>query len=192
MPAPEKRENLTTTQEWIEYLHSVFPVDSVEESLITIDFAHHEVHEGNFYTYSDARQINAGTINAVGIVIRPATGKRMHFNGFVSAGNSGYAELRENPSYTGGSTITPFNNDRNSANLSSGTIILQPTITVQGTLLQKRFIGTSFPSAKFGGESRTQNEWILNPSWEYLVRFVATNASTDVSLDIEYYEIDAV
>lgn len=164
-------------------------VNDVANARITIDLPHHEVHEGDFYTLSGTLQINAGTANAFSYGIYPPTGANLHFQGVVSAQNSGYAQLWEQPSFTLGDTVTPFNNNRNSLNAIGGTFVTNPTIATLGTLLQTRFFGSNAPGVRIGGESNLRNEWILNPSYTYLLWVVADNASTNVNLDIETYKV---
>jgi len=192
MVAPQKRENLAAVQDTIEYYSTSTDLDNIDVTgaKISILFPHHEVHEGNFYTLSSIGTINAGTANAIAVAIKPAIGRTAHFQGIVSAKNSGYAELYENVTVVASGTVTPFNNDRTSSNLWGGTIVTVSSITSFGTLLQSRAIGANAPGTRIGGESTTRNEWILNSDYWYLVWFYADNASTQVSLDAEFYDVE--
>ena len=190
MGAPETKENLAAVQDTIAYYNTSTDLDGIDitGAKAIIPYSHHEVHEGNFYTLSSAGTINAGTINAMAIAIRPAPGRTAHFQGIVSAKNSGYAELYENSVVVPSGTITPFNNDRTSPNIWGGTIVATSSITSFGTHLQRRAVGTAAPGTRIGGEGTTRNEWILSSSYWYLVWFYADNADTQVTLDVEFYD----
>jgi len=187
MPEPNRRETLMAVEDFIAYYMGTPDPSGASPTIL---YPHHEVHEGNFYTVSQAGTINAGTANALMFAIRQGAGKTAHFQGIVSAKNSGYAELYENATLVASGTIIPLNNDRTSSNLFAGTIITIASITSFGTLLQTRAIGAAAPGTRIGGEGTTRNEWILNPSYWYLVWFYADNASTQVTLDAEFYEQD--
>jgi len=191
MSEPHRQENFSSLMEFMKWLFGGQSLvrDSLINTQVMLDAVHYEVHEGDFYTYSNAATINAGTATALSMVVRPGVGKQLHFQGIVSSKNSGWAELFENVEYTGGSTISPKNNNRASANTFGGTMIVNPTITDFGTQLQSRAVGSSAPGVRIGGESETRNEWILSDEYWYLIWFYADSATTQVSLDFEAYEV---
>ena len=116
----------------------------------------------------------------------------MHFSGELTADKSGYWELYENPNiatYSG--TSIPFNSNRNSANLSEGTLSIPLAIVSLGTLLQgPRFIGANAPASKVGGGDTARHEWVLNPAFEYLWWYVADGATTLTDMEVQFYEVD--
>ncbi len=191
MSEPNRYENFNGLMEYMKWLFGGDKVirDNILGNLVTIDTAHNEVHEGDFYTYSGVGTINSGTANALLMLVRPGLNTRLHFQGVVSSKNSGWAELYENAATSGGTQRTPMNNDRASAHVFSGTLIIGGTVASFGTLLQSRAIGSSAPGVRLGGESDTRNEWILKDDYWYLIWFYADNASTQVSLDFEAYEV---
>ena len=191
MSEPNRLGTHQATQDFIAYYAG--SIDTVSGHPVTLDAVHHHIHEEKHYTRSITGTINAGTANAVTVSIRPGVSQRMHFSGEVTADKAGYWEIYENPdiaAYTG--TIIPFNNNRNSSNLAEGTFTTTLTIASLGTLIQgPRFIGANQPPSRFGGGDQTRHEWILNPSYEYLLWYVAANATTQVDLEIQFYEVDA-
>jgi len=190
MSAPQKKENLAAVQDTIEYYNTSTDLPDIDltGAKVVIDYPHHEVHEGNFYTLSSVGTIAAGTANAVAIALRPEPGRTAHFQGIVSAKNSGYAELYENVVVVPSGTVTPKNNDRTSPNVWGGTIVTVSSVTSFGTLLQSRAIGSAAPGTRIGGDGTTRNEWILSSSYWYLVWFYADNADTQITLDSEFYD----
>lgn len=187
MSAPQKLENMMSLQHTVAYYLGT--PDSISLTHPNIDLVHKKVHDGTFYTYSAGGTINSGTVNALILTIYPAIGTALHFQGIVSSKNSGWVELREDCTVLGGTIVTPKNNNRVSDNTMAGTITLGGTVTDFGVLLQNRAIGSSAPGVRIGGESETRNEWILDPDYTYLIWFYADNASTQVTLDFEAYEV---
>jgi len=193
MSEPKRRENHMGTQDFIAYylteLNELFNIDPAN-ALVTIEYPHHEVHEGNFYTLSTQGTIAAGTATALKLFMRPGVGTTMHFQGVVAAKNSGWVQLWENVTYGGGAVTVPKNNDRTSLHVFNGTCNIGGTIVTYGTLLQSRAVGASSPGVRLGAEAGTRNEWIFNPNYWYMLWFIADNATTQISLDAEWYVED--
>ena len=187
MSAPTRKENLLALQDTVAcHLGSPDPNLGVHP---TIDITHNEVHKGNFYTYSLCGTIGAGTINAILLTIKPAIGTTLHMQGIVTAKNSGWVELREDCTVIGGTIVTPKNNNRVADNTMAGTITLGGVVQTFGVFLQARAVGSASPGVRIGAESVTRNEWILDEDYTYLLWFYADNASTQVSMDFEAYEV---
>lgn len=192
MSTPQRRETLMGVEDFIAF-YSINPASPGVDptgARVTISYPHHEIHEGNHYTTSGTTNIDAGTANATSFGIHPPAGSGLHTLYLVSAQNSGLLQIYENATYSGGGTVTPFNNNRNSSNLCGGTFVVDPTIANLGTLIQSRYIGANAPGVRIGGETASRLEWILNPSYKYLAWFVADNANTNVSAGLSFYKED--
>ena len=102
---------------------------------------------------------------------------------------AGVLTFAENPTINvAGTALTVFNNDRNSASVSTLTAKYDTTLTAEGTLLSTIIIGTSNPKTQIGGNARMSAEWILKANEDYALAFTADNNSTIVSMVAEFYE----
>ena len=193
MTPPKRRDNHQATQDFIAYYAGELDSTGDDFYSANIDIVHHQIHVGNHYIKTVAGTINAGTAVALAIAIRPAIGTVIHLSGELTADKAGYWELYENPDISVyGSTFVPFNSNRNSTDMSAGTYNSTLTIASLGTLIQgPRYIGASAPSSKVGGGDSTRHEWMLNPGYEYLWWYVADGATTKVSAELQFYEVDA-
>ena len=94
-------------------------VDNSTGAIETITYPHHEIHEGNhFYIEGHTTLANAEELRVK--LVTPDTAKWAHFLWEISSNNILTTELWEGASggMTGGSGVTPLNNNRNSPNAS--------------------------------------------------------------------------
>lgn len=151
-------------------------VDDDSDSLVMIDETHHLIHEGKhfFIVGYDDLAISGTTVFAL---TTPAGSTRVHMTFLYSADGSYTLEVYENASVTGGTATTPVNNDRNSSNTSSVTVVKNPTVSSNGDLLEQIKVGSN---VKFAGTEQIsrENEMILKPSTTYLYRVTANEALT--------------
>lgn len=168
-------------------------VDFEESAMVTIDRAHHKVHEGDFYSVVRSTIVVAST-NFANVLLPKtthATGKDRHCTIDVSASNSGIFYLLENTGSTkaaGGTTLTPINHKRNSTNASYFKAQLAPATKNAGTALYSIYLGGNSPSVKIGASGGTRDEYILKSSQDYLLRFDPENANTNVIYVTSWYE----
>jgi len=166
--------------------------------LVTIDFAHHEIHEGNTYNafHSGTSKGDGQTIN-IYLKTPNVTGKWIHM--FARWGSSGaaYLNIYEAPTITDntGTHVAAVNRNRNSGLTSS--IIdnsLTPTVgkystdvtkTGNGTQLQQEYSGAA---KQHGGEGRDTNEWILDQNTEYCFEVESDAAGLTLNLELSWYE----
>jgi len=162
------------------------PHDEDTNSLRYIDAVHAMVHRGYHYTATHAVAIGTATAATV-MITAPATGA-YHLAIGMQANNTGYGAFSEAPNATGGTAITAYNNNRNSANVSTLTHTKTATVTSAGTVLQNFVLGTDGKgNVSSGGAGEMRTEWILKPSTKYLFSFTALNAATRVAMNLSYY-----
>jgi len=168
--------------------------------LVTVDIEHHKIHEGESYAAAvyDS-DLDSDTLFV--FINTPATGE-IHFLASITASNTGIASFYETPDVTDSTnmtTVTCYNNNRQSSNTTSATVYywldgstdLDIAAANLGTLLESARIGSSLNPAKAtGGVGEQREEWILKQSGQYLIIFVADNDNTDVRLQVSYYEVD--
>lgn len=159
--------------------------DEMSRITKSIDAEHASIHNGWHFNYSDY-QLN----NSSGSIIRftfttPTNGKLAHFVFMATASLGATLELFEGATgITGGTTITPRNNDRNSLSTSDMTILKDPTVTDEGTRGQGFLLGGNRQS----GQVSRDNEYILKSNTTYLLKITSLSNSNDISWDGEWYE----
>jgi hypothetical protein len=173
------------------YPSRYLPLDQISGNQRTIDPVHAVIHDG--VHFSADHYVTVGTGTAVTVLITPpaaSTDKYIHFSASFQANNSGVFTFSEDPVTTGGSALTASNNYRGSA--ITDPVTLKHTVTVAagsiGTVLQTLIVqGASTNQVTTGGGAKHDNEWLLDPTKNYLVRFVADNAATRVVVNLDYY-----
>lgn len=154
--------------------------DGSTHAVLTVDYPHHELHEGNMYSAGTVTDLaSGGTVHLM--ITAPDTTKWVHLLGGVNVEAESTIKWYENPtSPTGGGTITPRNHNRNSSNTSSAVVVGTVgnlTGTAGDVLLYQSAVG----SGRFeGGSEREANEWILKQNEQYILEIV--NNSTGNSL----------
>ena len=150
-------------------------IDAVSNALITIDFPHHEVHEGHAYECSvyDSSVANLGTL-ILGFTIPAGVAAHLAYDG--GAGGDATIEFLEGPTFAGGTPQPVYNLNRNHPD-SAVAALLDPTLGGTPTTLQATFLpGGSGPQAQGTVVSpRAGLEWITRPATTYAVRL--TNLS---------------
>lgn len=153
---------------------------------IGISWEHHLVHHEKMFSSSHNNTVNAG--ETVALHITTPASERTHIIFEIDVNNAGTILFREGDTITGGSAVTADNMNRESSESYGGTVKKDATVSVAGTTLRTRIIGSSSPSTKIGGNSRQNTEWILKPSTTYTIIFTATNNATTCAINAEYYE----
>lgn len=164
-----------------------FVVDLSTRAFVTIDYAHHEVHGGSLYRAGVQKDVaNGGT--AIFGITTPDTTKWLHFRPEVDVEAEAHIQLVENPdAMTGGSSITPRNANRNSANVSGATVVVDPSVTVGGGMVLGNVVIGSGKST--GGGAAPGHEWILKQNTKYAL--IVTNHTTgdnEVNIKCVWYE----
>jgi len=184
----DPRNNVGSLIEWTRYLNAVDPVDQAK---VSIDLAHHEIHEGNHYT---CNVLDEDVDIAAPKIVRctaPNTSTRIHWVTEVSTDGAAKVEFFEEPTINvAGSDMTENNNDRNSGNAAELVCREDATTTDDGTLLFSRFIGgTGVGGSSTSGELGTRQEWILKQGAEYITKVTVDADDTKVTINHGWYEV---
>ncbi len=165
------------------------PTDLISDLPVVVDFAHHQLHEGELhqYTYGPAALANGATIDLRIVVgnLEPTT-RTPHFAVELDATAETWLYLYETPTTSAnGTQQTVYNRNRNSANAPGTTLWLSPTVSAVGTPLSSWIVGAG---NKTGGNGRDSIEWVLKPNTVYLVRMTAKATGDNVCLRAMWYE----
>jgi hypothetical protein len=166
-------------------------VDTVTRALITVDYAHHEVHEGgHFFACISNNDLDAGDTNGMVIVTDNST-RWTHSVLAVNNTTSADFIVYENTTYSGlGAALTTQNSNRNSTNTAVTAVyrFTGTTITDLGDQVAERLLGSNAPQTRSGGEGRGDNEIIMKQNTAYAVIIVGQADNGRMNLDFEFYE----
>ena len=158
--------------------------------LITADVNHVRLHEGRAYIawniYPDSAKLASGA--SADIVLAAAPGVTPHVT--IAMESSGDADffVYEGTVTTGGTSFTPVRRNRNIASTSDVAMVLNPTVTTLGTLINQQFI-TGGTGKKASGGASGSLEYVLAPLTNYLFRLTNVNGTAHTALiELEWYE----
>lgn len=164
--------------------------DSASDSVSTIGFNHKKIHEGLHFSTCYYEKI--GAASAINILITAPSTTNYNFIAEIDTDGPGIWTFSKNPNATasGATTITAFNNNENSSNISTLTHTVGGTYTSSGTILVTHVIGNSSGlganSIIMGGENMIEIE--LAPSSVHLLRFVADASSCRTSILTHFHK----
>ena len=165
------------------------PLDKSTGALITITYAHHEIHDGDMYhCFDSSDNLGAETGDRIQLVFTTADiAKRAHIIFETYGSGEHYVTLREAPAAgTGGAAVTIYNRNRGSSNTPSAitAVTKDDSNATGGALLFGHYIGAGKTS---GGSVRGVEEWILAPNTKYALRCYAT-ADINAYIEMSWYE----
>jgi hypothetical protein len=165
-------------------------IDKSTHALTTIEYGHHEVHDGSHYECYDGTAnigAEAAPLDAIQLTfLTPAT-KEVHL--VIHAKCSAAAVYTFTEGYTGegtgGSSVVAYNKNRGSLNTAGMVVEKEATAVVTGgTVLETYTLSTG----KFdAGESRSAQEWVLKKNTKYAVGLYL-NAAGVATIQLSWYE----
>jgi hypothetical protein len=163
-------------------------VDSVFTAPVGITSEHHEMHEGDHY-FVKTWLINTGadeTFDTFSFTT-PDTTIRIHAKTSISTDADAVIEISEDATVTGGVIGTGVNNDRDSANTPTMTLLVGPTISVAGTPIWSARTGGG--RAPVGVGLGSNYEIIAKRNTTYTFQITKkTSADTVSDIDFWWYE----
>jgi hypothetical protein len=166
--------------------------DTMSNSIGVIDNTHKKIHEGeHFYVSGFQRLTDTEEINFY--ITTPNSSKWAHMLFEIdSIGEMEFYIYEDASSYTGGTTVDPVNNNRNSATVSVLTVVKDPATpaTDTGTLIGSHAWGlTDTPrKAGFGGDAARDDEIILKQNSNYIFRLVSNSTGNLTDYKGYWYE----
>jgi len=171
---------------------TVYPVkiDKASGALTSIDYAHHEVHEGNVFRAGMNYALSNAEV-ATFSLLTPDTAKWLHVTWQLTATADGIFNMKEDISdIYGGSGLSAIKHNRNTTVTSGATCLRGMTgadlITVTGgTTVLNAILGTG----KGNTISReTSYEFILKQNSQYLFSYTNGVNANVVLLALSWYE----
>jgi hypothetical protein len=163
--------------------------DRSTESLMTIDYAHHEIHDGTMFSYDDVITLGSGATQDYVITV-PDTTTWPHLAFDIESCDGGMTfELYEGTDKVGTTLQTTYNRNRNSATTATTTIHKgQSGGTTDGTRIGWRSSGTGAAGGKVSGQVGEATERVMKRNTKYIVRITSKAASNVVSVRFMFYE----
>ena len=195
----------------MDYTGSTFQFARLDPSsfvAVGIDYAHHQIHEGNSFSISHY-EADFDKIENFGVLFTtPNTLNRIHMFPIVYAGAASLFEICEAPTLDTGNYPTvfsaPINRDRNSSTVSTllsvraapvvnRVSLKRPgdgiPVTADGTIIHAEMIGSSKQGGGSGG--RDNNEYMLKQNTTYYFRLSGSAGGADNtvgSIILSWYE----
>lgn len=154
----------------------------IHDRIVVVENVQNHIHDGDMFRANAVFSLGvAGTKYAL---LRTGA-LPVHIYGEITASGESTMEFFESPTTTADGTPVPvLNKNRNSSNTTEVLVFDAPTVTLTGTLIDP-FLMTG--SINAGGKDRNQNEWLVLPNTDYLVKITAIAAST-YAMKIDWYE----
>ncbi|MDA3939816.1 MAG: hypothetical protein PF693_10965 [Spirochaetia bacterium] len=165
--------------------------DPFSQAHLTIDYVHHEIHEGDFFEYVNAQDLTNGQVLSF-LVVTPDTTKWPHFGFLIGAEAEFDLKMYEDatPDSDGDLVTAPAveNSNRNSANVNTTLIYGVPVLGAgsRGTLL-RQWHGASGKNT--GGKAGTSSEIILKQNTKYWFDITNSTVSDNfINWVVSFYE----
>jgi len=170
----------------VDYQSGISGVDASTESLITVSYEHHEIHDGSSFWYDD---VVTGSAAIDYLITTPDTTKFVHFGYDIESAGAGYVMALYEATDKDGTTLqTAYNRNRNVGTAPTATIHKAVSGgTTDGTRIMWHSTGTTAAGGKVGGASRDATERILLRNTKYIIRLTPL-ASNTISTRINWYE----
>lgn len=187
-------ESLTTKARHVSLVQKLndgtFALSGADAPIISVDVNHQRNHDGRAWVawkiYPSTSKLAAGA--SCDIVLASAAGVRPHMT--IDALLMGDAELYiyEGPTTTGGTAFTPVNRNRNYTTSSDVAMVINPTVTTTGTLIDAQYLAGGV-GKKAGGGAAESLEYVFKPLTNYLIRMTNVNGTSHPGhLALEWYE----
>jgi len=163
-------------------------IDDVSQSIQTIDYVHHEIHEGNAYFVSGYTELDTDGTLTFCVTTNATTQPHMTWD--ITTSGKGNMVVYEGSSISGGAAVTAYNSNRGSSNTSTLTIVSGPTVNTTGTLIASSGFGGGTKQNPFGGSSAQRSEIMLATSTIYQWTITAEADNNVIDYIGSWYEPD--
>jgi hypothetical protein len=189
-----ERESLGTKSQhispaWIDKDNNSY-LSGSDKPFPIADVNHLRLHEGRaFYAYflnGDANKLADDA--SINIAIAWATNKYPHLVFDVKCGGNAEFSIFENATVTGGTSFTAINRYRPSTNTSGSAVLINPTVTSNGTQITGEFLSGG-SGGQATGSSAFSFQYVLSPLTTYLFRLTNRSGQAHMAhVMIEWYE----
>jgi len=165
-------------------------IDDATNALVCIDYSHHEVHEGDLFTYHDTVTGMTNGATQYYMITTPDTTKWAHFGLKFEGQGLATIAVYEASDKTGTTLQTSFNKNRNS--LTAATTTVHKAVsggTTNGTQIYTATAGSGTNSNNLTiGKAGSSEEWILKQNTKYIILITNGTVTQTVNLELLWYE----
>ena len=160
-------------------------MDCLVDAIKTIDYAHHEIHEGNHYMADivDLTLAVAGTLSLSATI--PAD-SYCHFRHIVNVGGACHVKVKEGVGLEAGGAVTIYNSNRNSPDAPFGA--LSKAVITGGTQILEYIVASGGGPKAAGGEGGLFEEIVTQDDQTYSIEVTnLTNGTIAASIVVGFY-----
>ena len=160
-------------------------IDCLVNALVTIDYEHHEIHEGALYMV-DHVNLALGAAATMSLSATIPAGTFTHFRFVTTAGGACHVELKEGAGLTDGAAETVYNANRNGPAAPFGALS-DATIAGGVTILEYVIASGGGPKAA-GGSGGLFEEIVTQDDETYSIELTNhTNGAILASIVVSFY-----
>jgi hypothetical protein len=157
---------------------------------ISADVNHVRMHEGRaFFAWGmnpSATPLAAGA--SINIVMASNAGITPHITAGYACGGDCEFYIYQGTATTGGTAFTPVNRNRTSSTVSECAMVINPTITSLGTLIDAQ-VGPGGSGPKAGGGTGSGLEYVFSSLTNFHFRLTNVSSKAEIAvLTLEWYE----
>lgn len=169
-------------------------IDATNNARLAVDHAHHKIHIGGAYTFETSAAGGAGIKATITFTTADST-EWVHAVIHTRSNVEAIYTLGESPTISADTgTMAPAilrNRNLSNPSLLKGTLRANAdsltegaTVTDFGTILELIHFG----NGKQGGETRSDDEWILKQNTTYAMEVESEAANSEIMIEIDWYE----
>lgn len=158
-------------------------------ALDTLDYEHHKIHEGRHFLYQESFMLGSGGIASYVIQVPTAPGPYPHMIFLLDGSAITQFELYEDSQYVGSTTLTLFNNNRNSSRTAS-TVVYKGAIASGsvGEKIKEYKGGAASAQSRASANTQGTDELILKTGSKYFLRVTSGSADNLCNVKMLWYE----
>lgn len=159
-------------------------------ALTTIDYPHHEIHEGNTWAFHYENLTPASGVSVYLHIKTGASSPHMVLE-FEAVGGTLAINISEGATVATAGTVIAMNNRNRNYTTTLSTLVAYTgsTFTTVGTVIATRcLLATASAQAKTSSAIREGGERILKPNTDYVITFLPRAASMAYCVDGIFYE----
>ena len=173
-------------------------VDGNTGAIVTIEYPHHQIHDGKHFQYSEVVDLPVNNVLDIQITT-PNTTEWTHMTAEFDVENETEWWVYENVTINvAGAAVNEYNTNRNSANVATTVLATITNADIANANADTAIAGATFlfhgiagAGKKVGGQGSSRQELILLQNEDYTIRFESTVAGY-VSFLIRWYEHTAL
>jgi hypothetical protein len=167
-------------------------LDKATNTIQVIDYAHHEIHAGSHFMYTDHIELDSAATQDY-LITTPDTTKWAHMLFDLMGSAITQFQLYEGADRNGTTLQTIGNSNRNS--LTAATVTIHKGTsggTTDGTLIHTHKSGSATNQSRSGMQARNDEEMILKQNTKYILRVTSGTDDNLTNVRLDFYEHESI